>query len=320
LAFTVEPTILLPKDAELGIGVWESIEEEPTLKNISYVNFGKKTLNGYDYYKTKGSSLADVSKEIYVSAVYKLDGKIELAETPKKYSMATFFMKNLASPIGGDRATVYENYLALAEKAGAKIDTYVKAVNGYVGYSDSTRGGILGQEVLLRAPAKNSEGKYFISWVDGNGSTVSSDRLFTVTISAKGAHTYTATYGERENSIYKSTYDFEALDTGMIEFNFPGEDAADKVVAGYDSGKTPLFSSSKSISDKGISMQTYMVLKKVGDGLYFYDKAHEFEVSETDLSGKALEMRSGHAGKRGAYVTFTDLNESYAVGSEADIT
>ena len=320
LAFTVEPTILLPNNAELGLGVWESTEEDPTLSNISYVNFRKKTLNGYNYYKTKEISLSDVSKEIYVAAVYKLDGAISLAQNPVKYSMATFFMKNLANPIGGNRATVYENYVALAEKAGAKFTTYVEAVGGYVGYSDSTRGGVLGQNVLLRAPAKNSEGEYFIAWVDSNGTTVSNSRVTTVIPSFAGVHTYTATYGERENSLYKSTYDLEALDTGKIDFYFPGEDAADKVVSGYDSAKTPLFSSSKSIADKGISMQTYMMLKKVGDGLYYYDKAHEFEVVDTEIAGKALEMRSGHSGKRGGYVTFTDLNESYAIGAEADIT
>ena len=279
-----------------------------------------KNLSGYNYYKTKSFSLKDVGKEIYISAVYKLNDEISLAQNPVKYSMATFFMKNLASPIGGDRTTIYNNYVALAEKAGAKIDTYVKTVGGYVGYSDSTRGGIIGQEVLLRAPAKNSEGKYFISWVDGSGNTVSSDRLCKVTPTAKGVHTYTATYGEVDNSLYKSTYDFESLDTGLVDFYFPGEDAADKVVSGYDSAKTPLFSASKAIADKGISMQTYMMLKKVGNGLYYYDKAHEFEVTDTELGGKALEMRSGHSGKRGSSVTFTDLNESYAIGAEADIT
>ena len=320
LAFSVEATILLPPNAELGIGVWESTADEPTLDNISYVNFRKKTLNGYNYYKTREMSLKDVSKELYVGAVYKLDGEIVLAQNPVKYSMATFFMKNLASPIGADRSTVYENYLALAEKAGASFSTYVEAVGGYVGYSDSARGGILGQSVLLRAPAKNSEGEYFISWVDKNGNAVSTDRVFSVTLSENGIHTYTATYGDKENSIYKSTYDFEALDTGMIDFYFPGEDAEDKVVSGYDSSKTPLFSSSKTIEEAGLSMQTYMMLKKVGNGLYYYDKAHEFEVVDTELSGKALEMRNGHSGKRGSYVSFLDLNESYAIGAEADIT
>ena len=320
LAFTVEPTILLPDDAVLGIGVWESTAETPTLKNISYVNFKEKTLNGYKYFKTKGFSLSDVAKEIYVGAVYKQNDRIFMAQTPTKYSIATFFMKNLASPIGGNRVTIYENYLALAEKAGAKLETYVKAVGGYVGYSDSTRGGIIGQEVLLRAPAKNSEGKYFISWVDGSGNSVSTDRLFRVTPTEKGIHTYTATYGERDKSVYKSTYDFESLDTGMVDFYFPGEDRADKVVSGYDSSKTPLFASSKTIEDKGISMHTYMMLKKVGNGLYYYEKAHEFEVVETELAGKALEMRNGHSGKRGSYATYTDLNESYAIGAEADIT
>ena len=320
LAFTVDETILLPNGAELGIAVWENTEEVPTLSNCSYVNFTQKTLNSYYYYKTRAISLSDVGKEIYVGACYKLDGEISMAQKPIKYSIAKFFLRNLASNIGENRTLIYSKYLELAEAAGATFGTYVKAVNGYVGHSRSTYGGTLGQEVLLRADAKNSEGKFFIKWVDSTGKTVSSNRVCTVIPNTEGVHTYTAVYGERDASIYKSTFDFEALETGMIEFNFPGEDNASKVVSGYDSKKTPLFSGTKAIEDAGLSMQTYMALIKVGDGLYQYNKHHEFEVVETELGGKALEMRCGVAGLRGSYATYTDMNESYAIGAEADIT
>ena len=106
LAFTVEETILCPKGAELGLAVWESTDAEPSLSNCSYVNFNQKTLNSYYYYKTRAISLSDVGKEIYVAACYKLDGEISLAQKPIKYSVAKFFLKNLASPIGGSRTEI----------------------------------------------------------------------------------------------------------------------------------------------------------------------------------------------------------------------
>ena len=316
LAFTVESTILTPDGADLGIMVWDAEVTEPTLKNCKYVNLNEKTQNGVTYYLVRPTALSDVATEFYIAACYKLNGEIVLAETPFEYSIEKFFTYNLASVITEEQAYIYTEYLDLAGDAGATDITAIKTNGGYVGYNKFTLGGALNQNVLLRADAKNADGEYFLAWKDSAGRVISNDRVTTVKVESEGITEYTAIYGDRELSNYKSTYDFEALDTGLIDISYPVEDDISKIVSGYDSAKTPLFSGSKTL--EGLKLNTYRSLKKVGTDQYVYSTGHEFFAVDSPIGGKSLMITNGHQG-RGVSAYFYDVYESYAVGAEVDM-
>ena len=91
LAFTVVTTVLTPNDADIGIMVWDSSVTEPTLKNCSYVNLNEKSQNGTIYYLVRPTELADITKEFYVAACYKIGTTYTIAEPPFKYSIEKFF-------------------------------------------------------------------------------------------------------------------------------------------------------------------------------------------------------------------------------------
>lgn len=316
LAFTVITTVLTPTDADLGIMVWDSSVTEPTLKNCSYVNLNEKSQNGTTYYLVRPTKLADITTEFYVAACYKIGTTYTIAEPPFKYSIEKFFTYNLASPITEDSAEVYQGYLELAEDAGATDITAAKTVGGYLGYNKVTFGGALGQDVILRADAKNGDGEYFLCWKDKNGGVVSYDRVTTVNLENEGISEFRAMYGDRELSKYKATYDFEALDDGLIEIAYPVEDNVGKVVSGYDSAKTPLFQGAKSLN--GLKLTTYRSLKKIAENQYVYSTGHDYYIVDSVSGGKAMKITNGHQG-RGVSASFSDIYEAYAVGAEVDM-
>lgn len=316
LAFTVETTLLTPDDADIGIMVWDPSVTEPTIDNCDYVNLNEKTQNGTTYYLVRPTSLADIATEFYVAACYKIDGKFTIAEKPFKYSIEKYFTYNLASPITDDRAFIYSEYLELAREAGATDFTYATTEGGYVGYCKNSFGGAFGQNVLLRADAKNGDGEYFLCWKDKDGRVVSYDRVTMVKLENEGISKFVAVYGDKELSAYKATYDFEAFDTGLIEISYPVEDNTSKIVYGYDSAKTPLFSGSKSFD--GLSFTTYRALAKIGQDQYVYANGHDFIVVDSPIGGKSMKITNGHQG-RGVSAKFSDIYEAYAIGAEVDM-
>ena len=316
LAFTVSETLRTPEGADLGIMVWDSSVTEPTINNCKYVNLNEKKQNGTEYYLVRPIALADIATEFYVAACYKLNGEIVIAEVPFKYSIEKYFTYNLALPITEERAYIYAEYLELAREAGATDITAIKTVGGYVGYNKITFGGSYNQQVLLRADAKNGNGEYFLVWKDSKGRVISNERLALVRVEEKGITEYTAVYGDRELSKYKSTFDFEAFDSGLIEIEYPVEDNIGKVVSGYDSAKTPLFSGTKSYD--GLKLNTYRALKKIGQNQYVYSTGHDFYILDSIIGGKEMKITNGHQG-RGVSATFYDIYESYAVGAEVDM-
>ena len=316
LAFTVESTLLTPDDATLGIMVWSPEVTEPTLKNCKYVNLNAKTQNGVTYYLVRPNELSDIATEFYVAACYKQNGEFTIAETPFKYSIENHFTAALASEITEECAYIYSEYLDLARDAGATDFTGIRTHGGYVGYNKFTFGGALNQNVLLRADAKNADGDYFLAWKDSYGKVISRDRVTTVTVEEKGVTEYTAMYGDRELSKYRSTFDFEAMDTGLVDISYPVEDNTAKIVLGYDSAKTPLFSGSKSFD--GLSISTYRSLKKVGQDQYVYSTGHDFSIVDAPIGGKSMHITNGHQA-RGMSATFSDIYESYAIGAEVDM-
>lgn len=316
IAFTVETTLLTPDNVTLGIMVWDSETTEPTIKNCKYVNFNSKTQNGETYFLVRPTELSDIADEFYVAACYKENGEIVIAETPFKYSIEKYFTYSLATPITEERAYIYTEYLELAREAGATDITAIKTNGGYVGYNKITFGGALNQYVMLRADAKNGEGEYFLAWKDSDGRVISHDRITTVMLEEDGITEYTAMYGDRELSKYKATYDFEALDDGLIEISYPVEDNISKIVYGYDTAKTPLFAGTKSLT--GVSLNTYRSLKKIGQDQYVYSTGHDFLVVDSPLGGKSMKITNGHQG-RGMSANFSDIYEAYAIGAEVDM-
>ena len=316
LAFTVEKTLLTPDDATLGIMVWDSDVTEPTAKNCKYVNLNAKTQNGTTYYLVRPTVLEEIGKEFYVAACYKQNGVITLAQKPFEYSIEKYFTTCIASPVSEPLADICTEYLELAKELGASDLTGIKANGGYVGYNKFSFGGAMGQQVLLRADAKNGDGKYFLCWKDSEGKVISDSRITSVKVESEGVTEYFALYGDRELSKYKASYDFESLDSGLMDFAYPTEDDISKIISGYDSKKTPLFKGTKSL--EGLSITTYRSLKSIGKDQYVYSTGHDFYLVDSPIGGKSMMITNGHQA-RGFSASFSDIYESYAIGGEVDI-
>ena len=221
LAFTVT-SANLPDGAVVGIMTWEADAVEFTAENAAYSTYKASEKDGVTYYKTAGIPAPEMDTAIYVAAVYKVGNDVTVAETPFKYSVLQYAGTRLSETnVSAKQADVYENLIKYginsdAVFAGDENYAFVKTVNGTIGSAGAEIGGWMGKEVLLRAEAKNADGKYFIKWQNAEGETVSGERLTYVTVTEAGIAEYTAVYGDKAASAYASTYDFEALETGKL--------------------------------------------------------------------------------------------------------
>ena len=241
LAFTITTTEDLPAGSELGIMVWAADTAEFTVHNAKHTTFASSEKDGKVYYKTAGIPAPEMDTAIYVAAVYKADGVITIAETPFRYSALQYAGTRLTEAgITAKQASLYEDLIAYGISSddifeNAENYAFVKANNGTIGSAGAEIGGWLGKTVLLRAEAKNAAGEYFIKWVDEEGATVSENRLAFVPVTETGITEYTAIFGDKADSAYANTYDFESLTTGDVQitnpnlFSAPGSTAYSKI-------------------------------------------------------------------------------------------
>ena len=227
LAFTVE-SANLPEGAEIGIMVWKDGTAEFTAATASYATYEANEKDGVTYYKTAGIPAPEMDTPIYVAAVYKANGKVTVAETPFKYSALQYAGTRLTETnVSANQAALYEDLINYGMNSDVVLESaenyaFVKVTNGTIGSAGAEIGGWLGKKVLLRAEAKNAAGEYFIKWVDENGEPVSANRLAYVTVTEAGITEYTAIFGDKADSAYASTYDFESIATGKITKNLTG--------------------------------------------------------------------------------------------------
>ena len=221
LAFTVT-SANLPDGAALGIMTWKADAVEFTAENAAYSTFESSEKDGVKYYKTLGIPAPEMDTPIYVAAVYKVGNDVTVAETPFKYSALQYAGTRLTeSDVSAKQATVYENLIEYGISSDTVFEgdedyAFVKAVNGTIGSAGAKIGGWMGKEVLLRAEAKNGDGEYFIEWQNAAGESISNKRLAYVTVESAGITEYTAVFGERTESPYANTYNFEYLTTGQL--------------------------------------------------------------------------------------------------------
>ena len=231
LAFTVT-SANLPEGAALGIMTWEADVAEFTVETAAYSTFDANVKDGVTYYKTAGIPAPEMDTPIYVAAVYKADGVVTVAETPFKYSALQYAGTRLTEAnVTAKQAKLYSNLINYGIKSDAVFENaenyaFVKAVNGTIGSAGAEIGGWTDKTVLLRAEAKNAAGKYFIKWVDENGETVSAERLAFVTVTEAGITEYTAVFGEKADSAYANTTNFENLFAGEVTLATPDLSAA----------------------------------------------------------------------------------------------
>ena len=232
LAFTVKATDALPEGAVLGIMTWAADTAEFTAENATYSTFEASEKDNVTYYKTAGIPAPEMDTPIYVAAVYKANGVVTIAETPFEYSALQYAGTRLTeSDVTANQAKLYQNLISYGIKSDAVFENaanyaFVKAVNGTIGSAGAEIGGWMNKTVLLRAEAKNADDKYFIKWVDKNGETVSENRLAFVTVTEAGITEYTAVFGEKADSAYANTSNFESLSEGKVELPSPDLAAA----------------------------------------------------------------------------------------------
>ena len=222
LAFTVAENGTLPEGADLGIMFWAYGTSEFTAETALYSTYTECEKDGVTYYKSRGIAAPEMDTLLCVAAVYKLDGAVTVCHEPIEYSVLKYAGTRLAgTDISAKQAAMYENLIHYGINSDTVLEgeenyAFVKAVNGTVGNAGAKIGGWAGKEMLLRAEAKNGDGEYFIKWVNEAGETVSNKRLAYVTAPDAGIAEYTAIFGERSESLYANTYNFEYLNTGKI--------------------------------------------------------------------------------------------------------
>ena len=216
LAFTVD-SANLPEGAELGVMFWNADATEFTVENAAYSTFTANEKDGKTYYKSQGIPAPEMDTPIYVAAVYKVGNAVTIAETPFKYSALQYAGTRLTeTTVSAKQAALYADLITYGISSDEVLEgdvdyAFVKAINGTIGSAGAEIGGWFGKEVLLRAEAKNAAGEYFVKWVDAEGETISENRLAFVTATEAGVAEYTAIFGDKADSAYATTYNFEGM-------------------------------------------------------------------------------------------------------------
>ena len=307
LAFTIEATSALDKDAELGIIAWRAdVTGELNVDNAFYATFNASAKDGKTYYKTRGIPAKEMDTPIYVAACYRIgEGEIVIAETPFSYSVLQYAGSRLTSTtITAKQAKLYEDLIAYGMSSDVVLEgganyAFVRAINGNIGSAGATIGGWYGKEVLLRAEAKNADGEYFIKWVDADGELVSNDRLACVTVDKAGITEYTAVYGAMADSAYGWTYNFEALNDSLVEVPTPNlakvpNDAAYNTTYYNKSWKVTKtlgnFTFSTFVAPKTEKVDGVNTLVKDDNGLYSIAAKDEYTIYESENGDKELAI------------------------------
>ena len=307
LAFTIEATSALDKDAELGIIAWRTdVTDDLTVENAFYATFNSSTKDGKTYFKTRGIPAKEMDTPIYVAACYRIgEGEITIAETPFSYSALQYAGSRLSSAgITAKQAKLYEDLIAYGMSSDTVLAddanyAFVRAINGNIGSAGATIGGWYGKTVLLRAEAKNANDEYFIKWVDESGATVSTDRLHSVTVDKAGITEYTAVYGAMADSAYGWTYNFEALNDSLVAVPTPNlasvpNDTAYNTTYYNKSWKVTKtlgnYSYTTFIAPKTEKVDGVNTLVKGEDGLYSIAAKDEYTIYESENGDKELAI------------------------------
>ena len=289
LAFTVK-SANLPEGAEVGIMIWKMGTAEFTAATASYVTYEANVKDNKTYYKSQGIPAPEMDTPIYVAAVYKVGDAITIAETPFKYSALQYAGTRLTETnVSAKQAALYEDLINYGMNSDVIFESsenyaFVKASNGTIGSAGAKIGGWAGKQVLLRAEAKNGNNEYFIKWVDENGETVSESRLAYVTAPDAGIAEYTAIFGDKADSAYANTYDFESLTTGNVNltnpnlFSAPSANAFSKVY--YDK----CWTTSKTFGDLAITSSMAPVTTVIdGTKTLVTDEYGKYSVAVRDM-------------------------------------
>ena len=225
IAVQVEYAGTLADGASLGIIVWDSATYDGNTENAIHKSFKLEALNGAEFYLTQPIEAGNMSYPyVIAAAIDNGDGTYTVGEV-EEYSLTKYAYDKL-----GEADTVVKTanlchtllaYAAAADgvitNSSAKLEVaYVSAVGGTVGNGYTTFGGVNGDTVILRADAKNRDGKYFSNWTDASGEIISTSRVCQVEIpvdAAAGAIVYTANYADSANYY---VIDVDSLAVGEI--------------------------------------------------------------------------------------------------------
>ena len=318
LVFTLENTNLVPEGAEAGIIVWDKAQDEFLVSNARFATFTHYSDGTVTYYKSYGVAAPQIGTEIYIAACYIADEVITVTQTPVSYSLVEYFVSRLNKNVELYQAELYESVLtygAASDKVLAdNAFVLVKANGGYVGNYNRACGAAkeAGESFILRAPAENAEGNYFIKWVDSKGNTVSEERVFTVTPETTGLVVYTAVYGTLAESPYAKIYGFDTVEAGELEFVVDTSTAPSVECYGDYSGTnmrrwrvnntdivgltvTNCFLPVATKDDAAAKDQRYTFVKD-DDGKYIVDCGDKSSIVETRKADNALLIERGQNG------------------------
>ena len=211
----------LTEGRSYGIAVWyDAAVESPSLANADYINYTVRTdSSGREYFRTHPIAEQDHAKPILIAPVIDMGNFSIIAKTPAPFTVFDYAIARLDDAgVTAEQLTSYQSLL-LNESIVQSSYGIAKAIGGYIGTSQmSFAAGKIGDSLLLRAEAKNAEGKYFLYWQIGEKQDTS--RITKAAVKA-GINEFCAVYGDKADSAYKYTYDFEAHDTGVIDIGTP---------------------------------------------------------------------------------------------------
>ena len=193
----------------------------PTAESATSKQIGADVLDGVYYFLSYGVDAKDMSAKIYFApALVENDEITDIGTVSAGYSIVDYAIQRLTEQDGS--AAQANLYYQLIRYCGAAYDVfYGYTENGFVMTENGTAGSfgasVIGatrnDTVLIRAEAKNSNGEYFLYWMNDNHAIVSNERVVAVKAD-KALSKYTAVYGNKRDSLYIDTYDFEALSNG----------------------------------------------------------------------------------------------------------
>ncbi len=220
IALTVNSSYTDSQD-ELGIAIWyDAAVENPSLANADYITQTVRTDSaGTEYFRTRPIATEDYAKPMLIAPIIDMGNFLIIAAQPSPYTVFDYAIARLDDEgVTSEQLSSYKDIL-LDEDINQSIYGITTSDKGCIGPAEATfSAGKVGDTVLLRAEAKNADGEYFLYWQ--SGSETYTDRVFNATVKA-GISSYTAVYGDKADSVYKYTYDFEAHDTGIIDLGKP---------------------------------------------------------------------------------------------------